>query len=192
MRWDFSLDANGTRLETLRTAPSLESVLGEIQRRAILCCHEDTIRGTPFKRVAYSIDAGAELFDLFFNSWTGYRASFYRGPFEGLKANRVCLDILESTLVNTPCALNAGLSNEFVRESLRSGSAKIWLAERGKETASGCVGCEGEWRAHGAQQAEILNDRWEIAEHYKAKWGRHERLSNGPNLRWSRRAPRPW
>ena len=172
MRWDFSLDENGKRLEKLRSAPSLESVIREIQRRAILCCHEDPIRGTPFKRLAYSIDAGEDFFDLFFNSWNGYRASFYRGSFEGLQANRVCLDILESTLVNTASAFNVGVPNEFVRESLRSGSAKVWLAEHGKETVPDCVGCEGEWRAHGAERPEILNDRWEMAEHYKAKWGR--------------------
>jgi hypothetical protein len=172
MRWDFSLNANGNRLEKLRAAPSLESVLGKIQQSPILCCHEDQIRGTRFKRVAYAIDAGEELVDLFFNSWNGYRASFYRGPFEGIQTNRVCLDILESALVNASCAPNAGLSKEFLRESLRSASAKIWLAERGKETVQRCIGCAGEWGAHAAQHPEILNDRWEFAGHYKANWGR--------------------
>jgi len=172
MRWDFALDESGKRLEKLRAAPPFESVLKEIQRRSILCCHEDSIRGTPFRRIAYSIDAGEDFFDLFFNSWNGYRASFYRGPFEGLRANRLCLDMLESTLVNAPCALNIGLPNGFLKESLRTGSAKIWLAEHGKETVPECVGCKGEWRAHGAKQPEILNGRWEVTEHYKAKWGR--------------------
>ena len=167
MRWDFCVQENGDRIERLRTAPSLESILGALQQRPILCCHEDAIRGTPIKRVAYSIDAGEELFDLFFNSleWGPY--FFYRDPFEGLKSNRLCLDILESTLLNE----RADLSNEIVRESLRTGSAKIWLAEHGKQTLQGCVGCEGEWRAQDALP-EILNDRWELSDYYKATWGR--------------------
>lgn len=172
MPWSFSLGEDSTRLERLRRAPSIESVLRRIQPHTILCCHEDRIHGTPFKRVAYSIDAGNELFDLFFNSWNGYRAAYYRGPFEGLETNRAYLDILESTLLAAPCS---DLAKDFLRESLRCGSAKIWLAEHGKETAPGCVGCKAEWRAHGAQEPEILNVRWELTEHYKANWGRARR-----------------
>jgi hypothetical protein len=168
MRWDLTLPSEDTRVPKLLAAPSLESILCDIRRRPILCCHEDQISGTSFKRVAYSIDVGEELFDLFFNSWGGYRAAFYRSPFDGLRVNRLCLDSLESALLDA----RAAIQTEVVQESLRSGSAKIWLAERGKSTVPGCPGCEGEWEAHGEMPSEIFNDRWELSDHYKAKWGR--------------------
>jgi hypothetical protein len=107
-----------------------------------------------------SIDVGEQLFDLFFNSRDGYRGAYYRGPFVGLESNRVCLDILEATVANAPEC-----------ETLHGVSAKIWLAEHGKETVKTCSGCAGEWKSHGNEPPQILNDRWEVADFYKAKWG---------------------
>ena len=139
MRWDLSLAGEDARVPKLRAAPSLESILSDIRQRPILCCHEGHISGPSFKRVAYSIDVGEELFDLFFNSWSGYRAAFYRSPFDGLRTNRLCLDSLESVL----CGARGAVQAEVVQESLRSGSAKMWLAERGKPTLLDCPWLRG-------------------------------------------------
>lgn len=65
------------------------------------------------------------------------------------------------------------LSNEFIRESLVTLSAKVWLAEHGKELDRKCPGCKGEWSSGPIGPAEILNSRWEKPRQgQKAEWGR--------------------
>ncbi|WP_342130821.1 hypothetical protein [Hydrogenophaga sp. OTU3427] len=141
----------------------------------VLCCHRSEIAGTDFRRPVYTLDIGRPLFDSFFNSPFGYRAAYFRSPGAGLDANVQFLAAVAERLVSDPQSATAALSSEFIRESLRTPSAKAWLAEHGKEVDRKCPNCKGEWSigACGSPElAEIRNGRWESTPGQNAEWGR--------------------
>ncbi len=174
-RWNFRHSKNGERLERLEQSSSFESIVEGIRdHMTILCCHQDPIQGTLFKRVVYCVKVNGDLFDLFFNSRSGYRAWYYRSPFEGLRANSQALGLLRPILAADQTQ-DSDLDTDFIRESLTSLSAKIWLAECGREISLTCHGCKGEWSAStpgNQNELEILNNRWELSSNLKARWGR--------------------
>ncbi|HEV8663657.1 MAG TPA: hypothetical protein VGT06_11045 [Candidatus Methylomirabilis sp.] len=110
-RWEFALSKNGDRVEKLKRSIPLESIIEGIRDdMTVLCCHPDSMRNTNFKRVAYCIRVRKDLFDLFFNSRTGYRAWYYRSPFEGLRANGVIMRLLSPALVAADPTQNSKLN----------------------------------------------------------------------------------
>ena len=174
VRWDFAR-AEGDRLIKLKSPPTFESIVENIKATmTVLCCHSDPICGTDFKRVAYCIRVGKDLFDAFFNSQTGYRAWYHLSPYEGLRINAYAMQALSPKLIAAASTNESGLSTALIGQSLKTTSSKIWLVERGNPLAEkeSCSECGGEWASDGSDDAEILNDRWELTEHYKAKWGR--------------------
>jgi hypothetical protein len=102
-RWDFSLSNNDQRLQILQNPPPFEEIVKRIKEEMdILCCHADPCQDySGFERVAYSVQIPKDLFDLFFNSRNGYRASYYRSPFEGMEANRLFVDTLLPVLCDS-------------------------------------------------------------------------------------------
>ena len=95
----------------------------------ILCSHPDSCDiANDFKRVIYCLRIDATTFDLFFNSSSGYRAAYFRSPFEGLQANSTALELLTPHLVKSTTD-GAMPPEHFIVESLTSPTAKIWLAE---------------------------------------------------------------
>jgi len=66
---------------------------------------------------------------------------------------------------------NIAKGRDFAEESLKACSAKVWLAERGKEMGD-CTHCSGEWSTPQDDVAEILNDRWEKDTNVNARYGR--------------------
>jgi len=174
-RWRFALSTNGDRQENLDQPPPLEHIVESIRdTMTVLCCHADPISKTDIKRVAYCIGVENKLFDLFFNSRTGYRAWYYRSPFDGSRVNSSVMELLSPDLMKSPQTQECKLPTDFISESLRSPSSKVWLTECGKEVCLSCTGCKGEWTSAttGDPKIELLNDRWEENPHYKAKWGR--------------------
>jgi hypothetical protein len=173
-RWDFSLTGNDQRLVNLQNPPSFEEMAERINEEMdILCCHTDLCRDFwGFERVVFYIKIAKDLFDIFFNSKNGYRAHYYRSPFEGIRANHVFINMLLSKLCASNLTNNCILKSDL-KESLSSYSSKIWLAECGKELKLNCEGCKGEWQASQATDSpEITNNRWETSSAEKAKWGR--------------------
>jgi hypothetical protein len=63
----------------------------------------------------------------------GYRAAYYRSPFEGLAANQRALEVLLPMLLTAGESERSALGRAFIEESLTIPSAKMWLAEKGKE-----------------------------------------------------------
>lgn len=135
----------------------------------VLCCHPepcDVANG--FERIIYCVRVDRALFDLFFNSREGYRAAYYRSPFEGLAANSQALEMLTPKLVASD-ASSGQRTQQFIEESLLSPSAKIWLAE---PEHGFCSLCSGEWSNPTEHGAEVLNGRWECDPHDNAVKGR--------------------
>lgn len=172
-KWEFA-ESLGDRKKDLLNAPTFEAIIESIQKgMAILCCHEQTCNDDEsFSRVVYCIKVCEPLFDLFFNSKHGYRASYYRSPYDGLHNNELFIHSLLPALLVSDYTKDAAKGNGFskkVEESLKSFSAKVWLAECGAEL---CDKCEGEWSTPQDGTAEILNDRWELTNILNARYGR--------------------
>jgi hypothetical protein len=168
-QWGFA-GLPPARVQRLIQAPPLADIAAAIVQSPVLCAHSEAHRTRPdFARFVVSFDAGESLFDQFFNSLNGYRAAYWHSECDGLRANRCCIDLVAAAAADVAAAREWSLWEE----SLKGHSAKIWLAECGKETEQSCPQCTGEWHSHGQEKpAEILNGRWEASQHYKGFWGR--------------------
>jgi hypothetical protein len=169
-RWTFSDTLGADRLRALAEPPSFPDIVESIRgKMRVLCCHPepcDIARG--FERIIYCVKVERGLFDLFFNSRAGYRAAYYLSPYKGLEANTQAIDTLTPMLVASN-ATNGQRTNQFIEESLRSPSAKIWLAEPERGF---CSLCSGEWSNPTDHNAEIMNERWECSSYDNAVKGR--------------------
>lgn len=175
--WSYSLSVDAAlRLPGLSGSVSFAHIAERIATEmSVLCCHRSEIGGTDFARPVYTVFVGRALFDLFFNSSAGYRAAYFQSPGIGLDANAFFMQTVAPRLVADPLSANSTLLPDFIQESLVTPSAKAWLVEHGKELDKRCPGCRGEWSsasAGPAEQAEILNSRWETISGQKAEWGR--------------------
>jgi hypothetical protein len=167
------LEQEAVRLPALLQPHTFRQITELIQSEMrVLCCHRSEIAGTQFRRPVYIVEVDRPLFDLFFNSPSGYRAAYFESPGAGLDANISFMRAIGQRLAGEQCSLTCGLQADFLRESLSSPSAKAWLAEHGKEVDLKCPTCRGEWSASGAPgAAEIRNGRWDIANDLRAEWG---------------------
>lgn len=173
--WSYSLRVNDTdRLPMLSACASFAQIVEQVaSTMTVLCCHRSQVQGTAFMRPVYTVLVDRKLFDLFFNSQVGYRAAYFRSPGIGLDANAFFMRAVTPRLVTDTLSAKSALPNEFIRESLVTPSAKVWLAEHGKELDRSCLGCKGEWSSGPIGPAEILNGRWEeLGQGQKAEWGR--------------------
>lgn len=170
-RWDFSFPHADDRLKQLSAPPPFEAIVEEIKARMeILCCHSNPCSDNNcFKRVIYCIRVPKPLFDLFFNSRNGYRASYYRSPYEGLRTNDLLIQRLLPALIASGHSISSAEGRCFTQESLISPSAKVWLAE---PQPGLCDSCTGEWDATGDDTPEIQNNRWEHGDSSNVRWGR--------------------
>lgn len=169
-RWDLSSTLGDDRLRYLASPLPYESILADIlSSMRVICAHrEPCIEVAEFARPVYCIRVPRQSFDLFYNSDTGYRASYFRSPFDGLCANREFINTI------APGLLDWGLPDEYadrnsVEESFACLSAKVWLAEPERGI---CSKCDGEWSDPKDAVAEIENDRWELGDSVDHRRGR--------------------
>jgi hypothetical protein len=192
--WEFRFsEQEEGRRANLERESSFEEIVNEISATGkVLCCHADHCNKAEhrapvdgkkrplFWRPVYCIKVTPTLFDRFYNSRYGYRAAYFRSPFEGLAENARLLQALAPALVASKLPDSPTKSElksvvrpafvvdpEFIQDSLTSLSAKAWLAEDGKGF---CDGCAGEFPS-GADYAQIINGRW-CGESLSAKYGR--------------------
>lgn len=174
-RWDYARSLNGQRVKKLLAAPSFEEITAEIKKEMkVLCFHCENLQDNKkddknYERAVYCIHMGEKLFDWFFNSKNGYRAAYFRSPFEGLETNQNFIESLTPELIASD-KTTPNFDKKFIEESLKSPSAKAWLAEVGKNL---CEHCSGEWNSRqDNNEPEILNNRWENNIGQNAEWGR--------------------
>ena len=176
--WTFNIQ-DEKRRATLLAPTTFDEIVGRIERDSkILCCHRqgcDDAKPERFSRLVYILQIDPDLFDVFFNSSHGYRGAYYLSPYRGLEANAFFMQALTPKLVSWSVENDKEPEPSFTEASLTSLSAKVWLAECGKEIIRNCPGCAGEWsdtRVEGP--TDIWNDRWEFPFHTSSlgKWGR--------------------
>jgi hypothetical protein len=169
MGWRFSSAVDAQRREKLRASPPFEVIAQRIANEMqILCTHTDACdEAAGFTRLVTCVRVGGDLFDLFFNSESGYRGRYFLSAEKGLSANSLLLGLLA-----TPIALfktHTEMTPGQAEQSLRASSAKCWLAEVGKGL---CPSCAGEWTTPQDDIAEILNGRWECGDTAASRIGR--------------------
>lgn len=174
-RWDFADSLDDDRKENLKAAPSFYEITAQIKKEIkVLCFHPDPCQDDKqFERFVYSIFVGKKLFDWFYNSVNGYRAAYYQSPHEGIKANEYFIQSLMPDLIASDKTAEDA-DKGFIKETLKSPSAKAWLVEhKGFKNWNGedCQFCE-EWTLPRDKEAEILNSRWENETCQNAEWGR--------------------
>lgn len=175
-RWGFARSlGDDRRAALLSPSVTFQGIAEEIRKQMRpLCWHSvpsvDMTIG--FSRVTFCIHVGQPLFDLFFNSEQGYRASYFRNPDDGLRDNASFIASVSPVLIAWGRANGDASPDSFWRkaeEGLRRSSAKVWLAERGQQL---CARCQGEWTDPQDDTAEILNGRWERRDNPNARRGR--------------------
>jgi hypothetical protein len=171
--WSYELSRDCYfRLPALLKPNSFEQIAASITATMhVLCCHRSAIKGTELRRPIYTVQVERHLFDLFFNSPAGYRAAYFRSPGFGVDANVLLMQLAASRLIAHSVSLGSKLPPDFLWESLVTTSAKVWLAECGKESDRTCIGCSGEWHAGETGSCEIRNGRWENSTDVRARRG---------------------
>jgi hypothetical protein len=169
--WKYKGVCDDARLRTLQTSEPFDDIADRLERgMKTVCCHTtDCCDMLGYKRTIYCVEIGPKLFDLFFNSQSGYRGAYFQSPERGLSANRLLLRTVAPRLVAWTSAHSEGQDPEFAAASLSRASAKAWLAE---QTLSLCERCKGEWSPTVRADLEISNGRWECDSHMHAVWGR--------------------
>lgn len=169
--WKYSDAIPKKRVDDMLTHITTDALAENIaENMQFLCCHYQVCGDNPdFGRVAYSVGVSEDLFDLFYNSPYGYRGAFYRSTGEGIDANAIFVGKLAPKLMSHSEVGATQNEKKFIRESLTSPSAKMWLAENGLGV---CPNCEGEWGNPKDSLPEILNGRWEIGDEGSSRKGR--------------------
>jgi hypothetical protein len=170
-KWQFGVSVGDERQRALEASASFDTIVDEIKATmSVRCCHDNRCDDAPdFSRVIYCVTVSPALFDQFFNSRHGYRAAYFRSPYEGLAANSLLLRSLLPSLLAAAPTHRCSKNPTFIEESFTSESAKAWLAESGIKL---CGLCDGEWKHNPTDPIEISNGRWELGASTYAKWGR--------------------
>lgn len=167
--WDYSPIQDKARRARLEAAPPFAEIAQAVAGgMRIQCTHPDACdEAAGFMRIVCCVSIDRDLFDLFFNSESGYRGRYFVSPEEGLLANGQLLQLISEPLATF--MVHGNMPRNHVELSLRASSAKAWLAEVGKGF---CPTCAGEWTTPQDAAAEILNNRWEHGNKAKALYGR--------------------
>lgn len=169
--WTYKGVCDQDRLSILQTNLPFEDIATKLKRcMEIVCCHTTECTDKHgYKRTIYCVEISPQLFDMFFNSQSGYRGTYFQSPERGVISNNLLLRMVGPQLVAWTHANCKDQDPGFAAESLLATSAKVWLAE---DTLSLCERCKGEWKASLKADIEIINGRWEINPHIHAQWGR--------------------
>lgn len=170
-QWRYTGNCKDARLQALLVIRPFNDIADWVKHEMqILCCHpEDCNDKHRYKRASYCVEVSPQLFDVFFNSQSGYRGAYFQSPEEGLAANRLLLSAVSPVLVAWTRKYCTDPEPNFAAKSLAGASAKAWLAEGPLRR---CEGCEGEWNSSMPAHLQIINGRWELDSHIHAEWGR--------------------
>jgi hypothetical protein len=174
-QWSYRGVYSETRIRVLETVTPFENIVHRLnQDMHIVCCHTQECEDKQgYKRVVYCAEVDRELFDVFFNSCSGYRGAYFQSPEYGLTANQILLRTVAQRLTAWTRTYCSDQDYDLAARSLLATSAKAWLAE---ETLKICGLCRGEWNPSVQTELEIINGRWECDAHTHAQWGRQTPL----------------
>jgi hypothetical protein len=104
---------------------------GRIELEWIEACDPDAPPG--HFRIEATVPLSTEVYDLFFNGRTGYRAAYWVSVFDGMLFNIAALRAAEPAIRRTYERGPVAVSWETVRTTLLGEHSKLWTAEAGTE-----------------------------------------------------------
>ena len=77
MQWSYTGNYKDERIQALLVITPFKDIADRVKHEMqILCCHlEDCNDKLGYKRTSYCVEVSPQLFDVFFNSQSGYRGS---------------------------------------------------------------------------------------------------------------------
>ena len=143
--WDLSKLPDAARRERLLNPPSAECLLTYLIDEATHAAERGDISlnwepakdkkvpSNHYFRLSTQISVNECIFDLLFNSRSGYRAQYYLSPEEGILYNRQIIDTLipaiRTAYDRKPCRIKF----QLIERSLCTPHAKIWVFENRDE-----------------------------------------------------------
>jgi hypothetical protein len=157
--WKFVGKSDEQRLSLLSQPFVFDELILKLkQEMQVVCFHRDVCdKDNTYSRPMFCVYIGFTLFDLFFNSASGYRGQYFESPNQGNNANRRLLDTLSPLLVNWALANNQPIDLDWLNTSLSQNSSKAWLVEY---YALNCQECDNEWTSSYKPELMIENQRW--------------------------------
>jgi hypothetical protein len=123
--WTYGVHL-GRRTTNLAEAPTFDHILARVADEGrIVCGHGQSCddMGQGYARILYCLQVSEGLFDLFFNSWSGYRAAHFRSIAEGDAANNGTVTRLTPKLLAFQSVTGVHVDREA---SLAAPSHKAW------------------------------------------------------------------
>lgn len=170
MPWRYFGKVDEPRISSLLQAPNFDVIVRQLWDESRVLCSHTEWKTPGLRRARFCIQIAPALFDIFFNSESGYRGEYYQSLERGLAANRLLLDALSPRLLEWAQRNCIDQNSDFIAKSLAVNSAKVWLAEY--QGSPFCHLCEAEWSAGQVVETTISNGRWELGTHVHAEWGR--------------------
>jgi hypothetical protein len=132
--WQYRIEKIGAnRLRLLQGETSFDSVAQRISNEITSICFypkEGNRKARGKIRAEFYFDISRETFDIFFNSSYGYRAQYYLDTDNGLKYNRILIDMIRGKLIDHAMKTSQNkLTLKQVNLSLDYESAKVWIHE---------------------------------------------------------------
>lgn len=136
MNWPFSDRVDGKRRKKLLEASKFEEIADLIIEEMVVsqfCTGHGKISEVKgCKRAQFRLKVPEYIFDLFFNSPTGYRGNYLDGEKKGEEGNRLIINKMADKLAKfaneTP---DKKMTDCEITKSLSADSAKIWIDEGG-------------------------------------------------------------
>src|SRR5207244_11673430 len=123
MTWRFSSALGAGRRAKLEVSPPFDVIAQRVvDEMEILCTHTDPCaEAAGFTRIVSCIRVDEELFDLFFNSESGYRGRYFVSSEEGRAASSLLLSLAGESVA--ACASHPEMKTMRAGQSVRRSSA---------------------------------------------------------------------
>ena len=148
----------------------------------IVCCHTRDCCDKPgYKRTIYCVEVAPQLFDVIFNSQSGYRGAYFQSPERGLSANGLVLSTVTPRLVAWTRDRCIHQGPAFAEKSLSAASANYGSRKSHFHSVIGA-------RANGPLQCEqmsrsLMGDGSAIFTHTRNGVARHHGSGRFASLR---------
>ena len=158
--WKYKGVCDNARLRALETSAPFEDIARRLERdMEIVCCHTRDCCDKPgYKRTIYCVEVALQLFDVIFNSQSGYRGAYFQSPERGLSANGLVLSTVTPRLVAWTRDRCIHQGPAFAEKSLSAASANYGSRKSHFHSvigarANGPLQCEHMWRIVDKQTA---------------------------------------
>ena len=178
--WNFSPDkVSAERIEYLKKEIEFEEIIERICNEMQVEDYKpddppirEELQGC--KRPIFKVRVYKKTFDIFFNSPCGYRGQYFMDPTLGLEKNKQLIHKIAGKLMDSAKnkRTNPNITEDELRISLYSNSAKIWIDENYCNFGINIIEeiINPRWLEHAKKAYPLLKDNPDVYEK-RAIWG---------------------